>query len=1512
MHTRTKQPSSSRRILAALCACVLASALAASGQIDRTAPNTTRAVALPVCKVSVTPSSANLRLAATQQFRARVSNAADTAIVWSMDPSIGALSSNGLYTAPSSLPQTQTVHVTATSVRYPKCRGNATVTITVPLTVSVSPASAQVTTNHTLQLTATSNSAVTWTVSGVPGGNASFGAITSAGLYTAPVYVPYPPAVTVTATSVADPTQSASSVLQIVTELTPLAVLTSSLPGGAVGASYKASVLAAGGATPYGFTLAAGPLPPGLSLSPSGALSGTPAASGAFKFTVRVTDAGGQTASQAYAVSVTGSVSIVTTSLPDSTVGTAYRATLVATGGTAPYVFSVASGQLPGGSLSRSGGQSFTLRVAGSSRVAIQSVAQGQLPAGLSLSPSGTLSGTPAAAGSSSFTIQVTDAAGQTASRSFTASTVARLSIATSSLPNGTVGSTYTATAGATGGTAPYTFSVASGQLPKGLTLNTSGTLSGTPAAAGTSSFTIQARDAVGGTASRAYSVSVATAVSMVTTSLPGGTVGTAYSATVTATGGTAPYAFSVAGGQLPAGLTLSTSGGLSGTPAAAGSSSFTIQVADAGGKTASRAFTTSIVARLSITTNSLPNGTVGSTYSATVSATGGTAPYTFSLAAGQLPAGLTVSASGSLSGTPTAAGSSSFTIQARDAGGQTASKAYAVSVTASVSIVTTSLPDGVVGTAYSTTVAATGGTAPYTFVAGLPQGLNLSATTGQISGTPATNAAYNVTMEVTDAGGRKATKSLGLVIAAVLAITTTSLPDAAAGVAYVGAVTAIGGIAPLSWAIDSGQLPPGLSLDPASGAITGRPTTGGTYSFSAQVRDLRRAQETKRTLSMDVTGGGPSPAILTNSLHLGYIQQPYNAVMTATGGTPPYLWTLGAGQLPPGLLLRAVSGEIVGTPTAGGQFSGTINVRDSTNASSSKTFTLEVFEQEMDKYGGMVRNPCPNGPKAHFYTQKIGSRWHLCTPAGNAFWMNGMYHVDDGDTGADYQNIVANNLKRAKYATGPTPNADLNWTVQAVQRLRSWGFNTLSEYSYYYTWPVATHWQWGTPGGTIPVKQPFVAMAWPSRYSFSNSNNYANGPVKEIVNGIKTNVYAPRRLSADWWDPNFAQYLEGSLEGGQTVHQALTGPNNDYLVGLVVDETDDLWGFGAGPDFPTVANGAVSAGYDQPHLGWMVLVTAPTQSSNSTYGVTYTDTTVYSKQELKNWLSARYGGNIGLLNLAWGSNYTSFGSSGGWGSGKGLLDEDGLCPAKTTACWVPTDPKRLAGATAQMKQDLDDFLYHHVEKYYSIIKAGLQAKAPGVLLLGSSPLGSWGAPARRQVLQAASQHLDLIIMPSTPAKCSNCTDIQQRIDFVAQYGGDKPWLSWEGYPANADSYMSPYASSGEQLQSQAARGQLYEQRMQQLLNARDGMTGTYHLVGLEWWEMYDNRGERINWGLVTRRDNPYDGVSATTSPGADSWGYPTGCLPTFGCEQASYGDFITPVRNANIEALRSTAGSSR
>jgi hypothetical protein len=272
----------------------------------------------------------------------------------------------------------------------------------------------------------------------------------------------------------------------------------------------------------------------------------------------------------------------------------------------------------------------------------------------------------------------------------------APLAIVTTTLPNGTVQSTYSSTLQASGGTTPYTWSVTVGALPTGLTLNAAtGQISGVPTTSGTSAFTVTVTDSATPTPqtkSKQFSILVNPVLSISTASLPNGTVGTAYSQQLQSSGGTAPITWSVTLGTLPAGLTLNSGTGvISGAPTTAGTSNFTVQAADASTpqQLASKALSIIVnAAPLAITTTTLPNGTVGVAYNTTLQSSGGTPPVTWAVTVGLLPAGLTLNSStGAITGSPTTTATSNFTVKATDSAtptAQTATQALSITVVAS------------------------------------------------------------------------------------------------------------------------------------------------------------------------------------------------------------------------------------------------------------------------------------------------------------------------------------------------------------------------------------------------------------------------------------------------------------------------------------------------------------------------------------------------------------------------------------------------------------------------------------------------------------------------------------------------------------------------------------------------------------------------------------------------------------------------------------------------------------
>src|SRR5437588_1412929 len=187
------------------------------------------------------------------------------------------------------------------------------------------------------------------------------------------------------------------------------------------------------------------------------------------------------------------------------------------------------------------------------------------------------------------------------------------LQVTSSQLPGGTVASAYSAPLSASAGTSPYSWSLSSGTLPTGLSLSSSGTLSGTPTVAGAFPFTVTVKDAATGSASASLSINVVGLPPLQITSsqLPGGTVASTYSATLSASGGTSPYSWSVSSGTLPTGLSLSSSGTLSGTPTVAGAFPFTVGVKDAASGSASANLSINVVtaAAPSVSISSPANG---------------------------------------------------------------------------------------------------------------------------------------------------------------------------------------------------------------------------------------------------------------------------------------------------------------------------------------------------------------------------------------------------------------------------------------------------------------------------------------------------------------------------------------------------------------------------------------------------------------------------------------------------------------------------------------------------------------------------------------------------------------------------------------------------------------------------------------------------------------------------------------------------------------------------------------
>lgn len=254
---------------------------------------------------------------------------------------------------------------------------------------------------------------------------------------------------------------------------------------------------------------------------------------------------------------------------------------------------------------------------------------------------------------------------------------------------------------------------------------------------------------------------------------LPAATVGVPFSATFTHSGGFGSSTWSISSGTLPSGLVLAPDGILSGTPATPGDYSFTVRATDDNAQSGTRAFTLAVAPPPApvVSTTSLPAAEVNIPYSATLAASSGLAPYSWSIASGALPSGLTLATSGAFSGTPAASGDFSFTVRVTDSFGQSSTGPLTLTVAApsTLTIATESLPAVILNVAYGYTLQSSGGYPGQTWSIDsgtLPSGLSL-APSGLLAGTTSEIGTFPVTFAVSDSQANSASRLFYLVVSA-------------------------------------------------------------------------------------------------------------------------------------------------------------------------------------------------------------------------------------------------------------------------------------------------------------------------------------------------------------------------------------------------------------------------------------------------------------------------------------------------------------------------------------------------------------------------------------------------------------------------------------------------------------------------------------------------------------------------------------------------------------------------
>ena len=536
-------------------------------------------------------------------------------------------------------------------------------------------------------------------------------------------------------------------------------------------------------------------------------------------------------------------------------------------------------------------------------------------------------------------------------------------------------------------------------------------------------------------------------------------------------------------------------------------------------------------------------------------------------------------------------------------------------------------------------------------------------------------------------------------------------------------------------------------------------------------------------------------------------------------------------------------------------------------------------FSALVNIYGGEFTSP---SSVSGWRTGRVGQRLVVVDPTDSVTYFRGIYvatydqvHVLGG--GQQAGRTLLTNVQQ-KYA-----GAGMTWDQAAAIRLKHLHFNS-----------VASNSRWLAGHGGITQQVQSSA----GTYTLSGGFGALSEAVKDVSRyGVRQNFpgnqgWVGRHL-VDAFDPKFKQYID--LEWGKL------GPSSDIPF-YMADDGDYLYFFSSGHGDETGC--APEDSNWVPHGGFVALISNPTITGPFTDprgGIQRwtVDTKNHTKHALVAFLRQTYNNDIAALNSAWGSTYTSFDSTGSWGVGTGLMDEDGMRPRT----WLGKDGapfyQKVSGQndafnstrwSPAVKRDLDRFLGMMMDAYLKPFAERLQVSNPGALFAGHTGVGHRGGMSRRPVWESYGRWLHIM---RAGADSSDPNHVRINDQIRAWTGKDIPWITALYYPNNDDSSLY-YIPRGDG--TQAARGTGIARNLKALASIRLA-DGTYPVVGNNFWGMYDQVGERIGWGLWTYNDNGYDGRNYLVSiPDPLATGRMTLT------EDRVYGDSHTPVKAAQVE----------
>jgi len=612
-------------------------------------------------------------------------------------------------------------------------------------------------------------------------------------------------------------------------------------------------------------------------------------------------------------------------------------------------------------------------------------------------------------------------------------------------------------------------------------------------------------------------------------------------------------------------------------------------------------------------------------------------------------------------------------------------------------------------------------------------------------------------------------------------------------------------------------------------------------------------------------------PLTITGSISLNAANgMLYSSTDQATGGTPAYTWSIVSGALPPGLALAATTGTISGTPTQDGTYHFTLKVVDSSSPPQSTTQADAITVAQAWS----------------LQTTPVG--WQFVAPDGAvACKYNAVSKVDDTDLQSAGTDGEVLNKYSGSWAT---------WAQQQSNRLASLGFASAGLYSYRYA-QNAYH-----PAGGLP----YVPTYGTSGYSMSDIAHDGIGPyhAKDLgfipwPAGMKCGGNYYQGSEIDPYDPNTATAFNNFL-----ANDFMHGWNFTHAIAVVPDEADFLFGIDQANN-PNNAHGDM--GLIIASNSPMVLKSRPGSGFYSSGAYTYTDHELYAKQALEAFLVAKYG-TVGALNTAWGTNYTTFGTSdaGGlagitnatyqsWGGnavcsasatpyacctgagagsctkGTGFLDEDGThLIAGGVSCGGTTgngiEESQSWGAVPQIQTDIDAFTAALAGTYAQKLQSGWLAACGTTCPPMALPAydGPWNGTA--SVYAAMAPYVDVFWI--APSFYNSIASFSAEVQNIINNDGGKPVIVANYFRASPDDWVSRGCDAGSGIDcvaTEAIRGANTVTMAQDVLPLKNP-SGKYAVIGLEHWSLYDSHSEGRGFGLFTPNDNGYDGSAASTA----------------------------------------------